>query len=96
MVLRSASSLAGAAEEVEEVALMAALWPAGRAAGEVSNLAAVAIALLRAADARIETRGAHARVEYPDPRPEWRRRLVHGHVGGAGAPAGDRAPGGDR
>jgi L-aspartate oxidase len=95
-VLRSTSSLAGAAEEVEEVALMAATWPAGRAAGEVSNLAAVATALLRAADARIETRGAHARLEYPDPRPEWRRRLVHGDVRGAGAPVVDRPPGGNR
>ncbi len=78
-VLRSTESLATAAGEVADVAATAAAWPAGRAAGEVANLAAVATALLRAADARVETRGAHARVEYPQSRPEWRRRLVHGH-----------------
>ena len=79
-VLRSSASLATAADEVGDVAATAATWPAGRAAGEVANLAAVATALLRSADARIETRGAHARVEYPDSRPEWRRRLVHGRI----------------
>ncbi len=77
-VLRSASSLAAAAQEVGDVAATAKHWPAGRAAGEVANLAAVAGALLRAADARAETRGAHARVEFAESRPEWRRRLVHG------------------
>ncbi|HVC70088.1 MAG TPA: L-aspartate oxidase [Acidimicrobiales bacterium] len=77
-VLRSTESLATAAEEVGDAAA-AAGCPPGRAAGEVANLAAVATALLRAADARVETRGAHARIEYPDPRPQWRRRLVHGH-----------------
>jgi aspartate oxidase len=62
----------------------------------VSNLAAVAGALLRAADARLETRGAHARVEYPDQRPEWRRRVVHGRIPGAPAPAVDVASQGNR
>jgi L-aspartate oxidase len=79
-VLRSAPSLATAAEEIGDIAATAASWPAGRAAGEVTNLAAVATALLRAADVRAETRGAHARVEYPESRPPWRRRLVHGSV----------------
>jgi L-aspartate oxidase len=91
-VLRSMASLAAAAEEVGDVAATAATWPPGRAAGEVANLAAVATALLRAADARVETRGAHARIEYPESRPEWRRRLVHGQVpppvGSAEADAG--------
>jgi L-aspartate oxidase len=82
-VLRSTASLSAAADEVSDVAATAATWPAGRAAGEVANLAAVAGALLRAADGRVETRGAHARVEYPESRPEWRRRLVHGRVGPA-------------
>ena len=80
-VLRSTASLAAAAEEVGDVAAMAATWPAGRATGEVANLAAVAAALLRAADLRVETRGAHARVEYPETSPGWRRRLVHGRRG---------------
>jgi L-aspartate oxidase len=76
-VLRSATSLAAAAAEVEDTAASVVSRPPGRAAGEVANLAVVALALLRAAEARSETRGAHARVEYPQSRPEWRRRLVH-------------------
>jgi L-aspartate oxidase len=79
-VLRSTDSLTTAAQEVGDVAATAAAWPAGRAAGEVANLAEVATALLRAADARVETRGAHARVEYPGSDPTWRRRLVHGRT----------------
>jgi L-aspartate oxidase len=81
-VLQSSASLATAADEVGDVAATAASWLVGRAAGEVANLAAVAGALLRAADARVETRGAHARVEYPEPDRRWRRRLVHGRVPG--------------
>jgi L-aspartate oxidase len=49
-----------------------------RARGEVANLVEVAWALLRSAFARPETRGAHARREFPEPDPTWRRRLVHG------------------
>jgi L-aspartate oxidase len=49
----------------------------GRAAGELANLVTVAGALLRAADAREETRGAHARRDFPEARAQWRRRLVH-------------------
>jgi L-aspartate oxidase len=91
-VLRSTASLAAAAGEVADVAAAAAKWPAGRAAGEVTNLAAVAGALLRSADARVETRGAHARVEYPGSRPEWRRRLVHGRFPDGAIAAGAPGP----
>jgi len=77
-VLRSAASLSTAAEEVGEVAATAARWRPGRPGGEVANLAVVAGALLAAAWARVETRGAHARAEFPETAPSWRRRLVHG------------------
>jgi L-aspartate oxidase len=81
-VVRSPESLEGAAAEV---AAVAAEMPAvgavpgggGRAAGELANLVTVAGALLRAADAREETRGAHARRDFPEARAQWRRRLVH-------------------
>ena len=48
------------------------------AAGELANLLQVADALLASATARTESRGAHARAEYPETEPSWRRRLVHG------------------
>ena len=49
----------------------------GRAAGELANLVTVSSALLRAAYVREETRGAHARRDFPEARPQWRCRLVH-------------------
>jgi succinate dehydrogenase/fumarate reductase flavoprotein subunit len=49
-------------------------------AGELANLLRLADALLDSALARTETRGAHARREYPETDPAWRRRLVHGQV----------------
>jgi len=78
-VRRDRASLAAAATEVASVAATVAAGPADRAHGEVANLAAVAWALLRAADARTETRGAHARRDHPATDPAWRRRLVHRH-----------------
>jgi aspartate oxidase len=68
---------------------------AGRARGELTNLVAVAGALLRAASARHETRGAHARRDFPEARPEWRCRLVHrGGADGAGVATGPGSSGG--
>ncbi len=61
---------------------------AGRAAGELANLVTVAGALLRAAWARQETRGAHARRDFPETRPQWRCRLVHRAVAAPGTLAG--------
>ncbi|MHB8593740.1 MAG: L-aspartate oxidase [Acidimicrobiales bacterium] len=78
-VLRSAESLQQAATVADDVA--AATWGLpGREAGELANLAVLADALLRAADARVESRGAHARVEYPETSPRWRCRQVHGRI----------------
>jgi succinate dehydrogenase/fumarate reductase flavoprotein subunit len=45
--------------------------------GELANLVTVSGALLRAAWARTETRGAHARRDHPDTSARWRRRIVH-------------------
>jgi L-aspartate oxidase len=75
-VLRSPASLDRAAAQVADVAALAARQAPGRARGELVNLACVAGALLAAARARLETRGAHARRDYPDIDPAWRRRLV--------------------
>jgi L-aspartate oxidase len=85
-VVRSADSLAGARAVVEEAGAVLGDPSASVAAGELANLLRLADALLASALARTESRGAHARSEYPDVVPSWRRRLVHGHVGRAGAP----------
>jgi L-aspartate oxidase len=96
-VLRSPESLAGAAAEVGAVAAQfsaATTTPAdtgvgaGRAAGELANLVTVSGALLRGAYVREETRGAHARRDFPEARPQWRCRLVHRAV----APPGTLPP----
>jgi L-aspartate oxidase len=85
-VVRSADSLAGARAVVEEADAVLGDRSASVAAGELANLLRLAHALLASALARTESRGAHARSEYPDAVPSWRRRLVHGHVGSAGTP----------
>jgi L-aspartate oxidase len=84
-VLRSPESLTTAAKEIGDIAGHRAATTrshprvagAGRAAGELDNLITVSGALLRAAWVREETRGAHARRDFPEARPQWRRRLVH-------------------
>ena len=86
-VVRSAESLAGARAVVEDAAAVLGDPSASVGAGELANLLRVADALLASALARTESRGAHARREYPDAVPSWRRRLVHG---GAAGPSGDR------
>jgi len=85
-VVRSADSLAGARAVVEEAGAVLGDPAASVAAGELANLLRLAHALLASALARTESRGAHARSEYPDAVPSWRRRLVHGQVGRGGAP----------
>jgi L-aspartate oxidase len=77
-VVRSEASLDGARAALLETAATLGVPAASVAAGELANLLAVADALLASATARTESRGAHARAEYPDTEPSWRRRLVHG------------------
>ncbi len=47
---------------------------------ELANLLELAGALLLSAQERSESRGAHARADYPRTDPAWRRRLVHGKM----------------
>jgi L-aspartate oxidase len=77
-VVRSAESLGGARAVVSEVADVLGDPGGSVRAGELANLLQVADALLVSADERTESRGAHARREYPDTDPAWRRRLVFG------------------
>ena len=87
-VLRSPASLAAAADEVGAVGASLPGLARDRATGELANLTTVAAALLRAAHAREETRGAHARRDHPDTRAQWRCRLVHRRTAPPGAGAG--------
>ncbi len=79
-VVRSAESLAGARAVVDDTADALRSTGLSVGAGELANLVQVADALLESALARTESRGAHARREFPDTNPAWRRRLVHGRV----------------
>jgi len=56
------------------------------AQGELRNLVTVGAAMVRAARARTESRGAHTRGDHPDTDPTWRCRLVHGAPSGAPGP----------
>ncbi len=86
-VVRSAESLAGARVVVEDASAALGGPSTSVAAGELTNLLRLADALLASAVARTESRGAHARREYPESDAAWRLRLVHGVVGASrGAP----------
>ena len=66
--------------------------------GELANLATAAASLLRSAELRCETRGAHARSDHPRASERWRRRIVHTGdgvilVGGPPPPHGNDRPG---
>ena len=67
-VLRSAASLDDTARVLDGLG--------APADPEVRNLLTVGSALLAAARAREESRGAHTRVDFPDPSPAYRVRLV--------------------
>ena len=77
-VVRSAESLGGARAVIDEVADVLGDPDGSVRAGEVANLLQLADALLVSAERRTESRGAHARRDYPEIDPAWRRRLVHG------------------
>ena len=91
-VLRSAGSLALAADGLARAAMLAeaatdrdgdvtlALLadPAlDVAADELRNLATIGAALVLAARARTESRGAHTRTDHPEERPDLRVRFVN-------------------
>ncbi len=88
-VVRSAGSLARAGQALAAVAAEVGSGPPpDRATGELANLVTVAAGLLQAADRREETRGAHARSDFPDPSPAWRCRIVLDRAGASLSPAG--------
>jgi aspartate oxidase len=80
-VVRDAESLDLAAGTVDSVAAsVGGGIPADRAHGELANLATAARALLESASVRTESRGAHARADFPRVSDRWRRRILH--IGG--------------
>jgi len=77
-VVRDAASLVEAAAVVDSPEVLGAAGrPGDRPQGELANLVTVARALLGSATARTETRGAHARSDFPTTEPAWRRRIAH-------------------
>jgi L-aspartate oxidase len=81
-VVRSADSLARAGRTVATVAgAVGGGRAADRAHGELANLVTAARAILESATLREETRGAHARSDFPELSEAWRCRIVHGDGG---------------
>jgi L-aspartate oxidase len=77
-VLRSAESL-GAAARAAVRATAVATPGSSPAANELRNLGTVAAALVAAASARTESRGAHARSDFPESSDDHRVRYVVGY-----------------
>jgi L-aspartate oxidase len=77
-VLRDAASLARTDLAVARARAVAEAGDAEPGAWELANLAVVAGALVAAATAREESRGAHTRADFPEPAPDLACRLVVG------------------
>jgi L-aspartate oxidase len=73
-VVRDATSLEATELKVDHARDLAS--GSGVASWELANLAAVASALLVAANARTESRGAHTRDDWPETDPDLALRLV--------------------
>ncbi len=100
-VVRSGDSLARAGRTVADVSdAMGSVGPRDRAHGELANLVTAARSVLESATLRQETRGAHARSDFPELSDSWRCRIVHGDFGEGTtavrtpAPPSGRAPAG--
>ncbi len=92
-VVRSRASLAAAGSAVDAIGTaMGDITPADRSHGELANLVTAAQSLLRSASVRHETRGAHARSDYPEAADGWRRRIVHDHDGVSVVPGPTPSP----
>ena len=76
-VVRSAESLETAGHGVRAIAGQVGGVPADRAHGELANLVTASKSVLSSATVRCETRGAHARSDFPEAAEAWRRRIVH-------------------
>jgi L-aspartate oxidase len=90
-VVRDALSLKAAEQAVNEVAISASSAGLTVADAELSNLVALAGALVEAATSRQESRGAHTRADFPDSSDEFLLRFVHGQPQGEDSIRQDRA-----
>ena len=78
-VVRSAASLARAGGTVAAVAeALGPGRPVDRSRGELANLITASTSVLASATLRTETRGAHARSDFPDVSAAWQCRIVDG------------------
>jgi len=71
-IVRSATGLRGALESFERIGRAVEPSRADDLPGPVANAALTAALIARAALARTESRGAHFRSDWPEPRPMWR------------------------
>jgi len=81
---RAVQAGAGVARDADGLGVLAAYLSAPRARSaeatvadrELANMVPLARAVVALAERRCESRGAHWRTDFPEPRPEWRVRQV--------------------